>query len=327
MKKAKKLSHGERMEIEYLLGKEYSIRTIARMLNRSPNTISKEVDRNRMKRTGVYVADKAEHKAYVRKHYAHYYGKKIDDDDALRAYIVEGLKKEWNPDEIAGRMKQEHTPFYASKDTIYHWLYHSSYGIRYCRYLPSRRYRPKRRKHKKTKKEMIPNRISIDKRSIGAHNRSRGGHWEEDSMVSPRHASIKAVATMQERKTRLVHARKVDNLKPDTNNAAIMDMMQNRKVLSITFDNGIENKKHAHLPFKTFFCDPYCSWQKGGIEHANKMIRKYFPKGVDWKDISQTELSHAVHIINNKPRKCLGYRTAYEMAIKYGIMKKEDLPA
>ena len=77
---------------------------------------------------------------------------------------------------------------------------------------------------------------------------------------------------------------------------------------SITLDNGLEFADHQSLPSKTFFCDPYSSWQKGSIEHANSRIRKYLPKNYDGP-INQTMLDNIAHIINNKPRKILGWKT------------------
>ena len=93
------------------------------------------------------------------------------------------------------------------------------------------------------------------------------------------------------------------------------------KTLSITFDNGIENKQHRGLGVSTFFCEPYSSWQKGGVENANKMIRHYFPKGTNFRLVSQKKVDEAIAIINNKPRRILGYKTALEVASACGIIK------
>ena len=105
-----------------------------------------------------------------------------------------------------------------------------------------------------------------------------------------------------------------------TTKAILSDLM----VKSVSFDNGIENKNHAHLHLPTFFCDPYSSWQKGGVENANKMIRRYFPKGTDFRSVSQKEIDRAVSIINNKPRKILGYQTALEVARQGGVLLENN---
>ena len=102
-------------------------------------------------------------------------------------------------------------------------------------------------------------------------------------------------------------------------------MFQNVKTLSITRDNGIENKRHEALGIPSFFCRPYASWQKGGVENANKMIRRFFPKGTDFSAVSQKNIDRVVSIINRKPRRVLGYRTALEVAGASGIIKQQGV--
>ena len=91
--------------------------------------------------------------------------------------------------------------------------------------------------------------------------------------------------------------------------AADRTMFEDMKTLSVSRDNGIENREHEALGIPSFFCDPYSSWQKGGIENANKMLRRYFPKGTDFSEVSQGEVDRAVRLINEKPRRILGYRS------------------
>jgi IS30 family transposase len=170
MENKQKLSRAERLEIRILLERKYSHRALARALGRSPNTISYEVKENSV--NGAYDPLKADRKARTRKKDAKFQWKKIDHDTALREYIIAGLEKHWNPDEISGRMKEDREPFYASKTAIYEWLY-SARGQIHCRHLYQARYRKKPRKKNKTDRVMIPDRISITERSHGADNRSR----------------------------------------------------------------------------------------------------------------------------------------------------------
>src|SRR3989338_1612953 len=173
-------------------------------------------------------------------------------------------------------MKRDLVPLSASKTAIYACP-RSVHGQRHVPLRYSRRYRKKRRKPK-TKKAMIPDRVSIHERFLGADHRTRYGHWEGDTLVSGKKTGSTAAASVTyERKTRLVLARRIENLKPASHTAALQDMLTNKKALSITQDNGIENKDHRLLGIPTFFCDPYSSWQKGGVENANKMIRRYIP--------------------------------------------------
>ena len=322
MEKRSKLKKSERDEIEILRGKGYALRSIARTLNRSPNTISYEIKVNGG-RTG-YRAQYAQQYARTRAKDKRWQWSKIENDPALRADVIAGLQSHWNPDEISGKMRRDHLPFYASKTAIYEWL-RTVHGQRYVPLLYSRRYYKKKREPK-TARVMIPDRVSIHERFWGATNKTRYGHWEGDTLVSGKKTgSVAAVSVVYERKSRLVVAQRIENLKPASHTAALRDMLANKKALSITQDNGIENKEHHSLGVPTFFCDPYSSWQKGGVENANKMIRRYVRKGVDLATISQTYLDQIVSVINRKPRRILGYRTALEVATAAGIIQEQSV--
>lgn len=166
---------------------------------------------------------------------------------------------------------------------------------------------------------MIPNRVPLEKRFLGADNRTRYGHWEDDTIVSRKGCSG-GLSTASERKSRLVNATIVASMSTSEHMNTIQRQISMYKTLSITFDNGIENKQHQSLGVPTFFCKPYASWQKGGVENANKMIRRYFPKGTNFRQISQRKVDVAVSLINNKPRKILGYKTALEVASACGMI-------
>ena len=168
---------------------------------------------------------------------------------------------------------------------------------------------------------MIPNRVSIDKRFLGAENRTRFGHWERDAVVSGKNGNG-SLAVAQERKSRLVMARKTKTMSPKEHNIKTKKMTKDMLVKSYTYDNGIENKKHGELGVPTFFCDPYSSWQKGGVENANKMIRRYIPKGSDISKVSDRFLQRIIEKINKKPRKILGYKSALEVAMAGGVLLK-----
>ena len=321
MKKRKKLVLGERLEIEILLGKGYSYRKIAVVLGRSPNTISYEVEIN----GGLagYNALRADQYARTRKKDTRGEWSKIEHDHELRQYIIERLEKHWNPDEVAGRMKDDKEPFYASKTAIYDWL-RTAYGQKHCIHLYTGRcYRRKR--FKKTERVMIPGRIGLEQRFLGATNRTRYGHWERDTIVSRKGCSG-GMSVGLERKSRLLIADKVVSMASAEHNAAVKKQKEAYKTFSVTYDNGLENRGHQELEIPTFFCEPYSSWQKGGVENANKMIRRYFPKGTNFREVSQKRIDQIVSIINNKPRKILGYRTALEVALAAGVLLTEKCP-
>ena len=318
-KKYEGLSDHERNEIEILTNKSYGVREIARVLNRSPNTISYEIKTNSV--SGEYIAKKAKDKARMSRRSRRYQQYKVERDKALKEYVVEGLKKHWNPDEISGSMKETNQPFYVSKTQIYDWLY-SKYGQSYCQYLYSKRYHSKKRRPA-TKRVMIPDRISITKRPLGATNRSRYGHWEGDTIVSSKKSGSRAaLGVFVERKVKLDVGRLLPNLSPELFTPAANYSLGNKLALSLSLDNCIENKQHKAIVAQTFFCDPYSSWQKGTVENFNKMIRRYIPKGTDLSTINQTQVDEYMSIINNKPRRSLGYKSALQLANEKGILRK-----
>lgn len=319
MKKAKKLQFVERLEIKILLDKEYSIRSIAKAMSRSPGTISDELKRN--KQIDVeYCPYYAQRRAYVRKWISKSGWKKINQNNKLRKYITEKLKLYWSPDEISGRMRQNKEPFYVSKTAIYEWLY-SPRGQYWCKYLYSKQYKPSKRK-KKTERVMIPNRISIENRPLGAINRSRYGHYETDYIVSNR-SGKGALSVTNERKSKLVKIQKAKTMKPQEHMNILKKIKKEIKIKTITFDNGIENKYHQQLyefNIETFFCDAYSSWQKGQVENTNKMIRRFIPKGTNISLISNEYVKIIENILNNKPRRSLNYKTPLEVARKAGLL-------
>ena len=324
MKKASKITDAERSEIDILHGKGYSARSIAKALGRSPNTIAAELKRNSYQ-DGRYIAARAKQKAYVRRKYARYQGKKIQEDDELRAFIILKLSERWNPDEIAGYLRVNPAlGLYASKTAIYEWL-RSAWGQQYCVLLYSQRYQRKPRRKNKTDRVMIPDRTSITERPLAALGRVELGHCEYDSIVSSkRSGSTAALAVVAERSSRLIRASLVPNLKPEPYATTISRLVQGLNTRTMTTDNGIENRHHRLITRKTgapvFFTDPYSSWQKGGVENANKMLRQYFPKGTDFATVSQTDVVYALECINNKPRKILGYKSSLQVALEKGLI-------
>ena len=298
----------ERLEIAILRKKQYSMRSIAKSMGCSPNTISYEINKNSV--NGTYDPYKAHQKAQTRKKYRKFQYSKIEKYPEIKKIIIQKLQEHWNPDEIAGWLKANQPHLYVSKSAIYSWL-HTGRGDRYCDLLYSRRHSVKKHK-KKTKRELIPNRIGIEQRPLGATNRSRYGHYEADTIVSKR-SGTGAILVLIERKTRKVHLWKLEGMKPAPFVAYLHQAAQTLNIKSITFDNGIENVYHQTIGIPTFFCEPYSSWQKGTVENVNKMIRRYIPKGTDLVYVLQAHLDWIADRINKKPRKILGYASSQEV--------------
>src|SRR3989344_7959960 len=322
------LNQGQRDRLQALLDARVKQKEIAKILGVSPSTISREVKRNCRKlvtdrgtRDGPYESAIAEHKAYLSRKYAKFQWKKINQDAGLRTYITERLKQYWGPDEISGHMRKTKQPFYASKTAIYEWL-RSNRGQYYCQYLYSGRYRPRRQKKNKSEKALIPNRISIHLRPGVINQNIEYGHWEGDTIVSAKRTGSKAaLSVVYERKAKYIDARKIKNMKPGSHNQAMISILENKKALSLTQDNGIENTRHQELGLDTYFCDPYSSWQKPGVENAIKMIRRFIPKGSDINDYSDEDVILILDILNSKPRKSLGYKTPKEVMMKNNLFK------
>lgn len=312
----------ERSEISILKRKGYSLRLIGEALGCSHTSIVREIKRNSV--NGVYDPKKAKQKARVRRRYSKYQGMKVRERPKLVAYVKKKLKAGYTPEEISGRIREvdTHIPYISAKG-IYKWLY-SNYGQEHCQYLVTKRKKKKKRRGKKTERQMIPNRIGIEKRPVSAKNRSRYGHFESDTMVSgKRHQSTAALSVLHDRKARFTRLKKIPNLKPKVHAQSIKIMCSDLKRKTITFDNGIENREHEdvakNLEIKTFFCNPYSSWEKGSVENTIGRIRRFIPKGANVADYSDEDIAKIEHWLNHTPRKCLNYRTPYE------IMKKNLL--
>lgn len=319
------LSSAERSEIQILLKKGYSIRSIATALIRSPNTISREIEVNSV--NGIYNAKKAKQKSRVSRRSRRYQWQKIEHQPALHAFVIQMLAppNDWSPRVIAGYLKNEQSELpYVSAPQIYEWLY-SSRGQPYAQYLCTQRYKPKPHRKNKTERVMIPDRIPVAERPEAALDRAVPGHMEYDSVVSSkRSGSTHALAVLQDRTSRLVRARLVPNLKPEPFAKTIVGLAGGLRILSLTTDNGIENRQHEVVTqatgAKVYFTDPYASWQKGGVENANKMIRRYFPKGTNFSKITQEQVDQALWTINNKPRQSLGFKSAVQCAREKGLL-------
>jgi IS30 family transposase len=312
------LTKVERLEIAILRNKGHSMRSVGESMGRSPNTISYEIKVNSV--NDVYNPHKAHQKAQTRKKYRRFQYSKIEKYPEIKAVIIEKLEAHWNPDEIAGWLKDNHPGQYVSKSAIYNWL-HTGRGDRYCDLLYSERHYRKKHK-KKTKRILIPERVGIEDRPLGATNRSRYGHYEADTIVSKK-GGTGAILVLIERKSRYVQLWKIPNLKPRGVSTRLTTIQDTLKIDSITFDNGIENIYHQDVGVSTYFCDPYSSWQKGAVENVNKMIRRYIPKGTDFITITQADLDWIADRINKKPRKILGYRSAVSVAKANGVLLED----
>lgn len=300
-------SNSQRLELSILEQKGYSQREMADVLGVNQSTISRELRRNSMRRTKKYIPAKAEFFSYRRRKYSKYQGMKVSRDSFLRDFVIQGLKKGWTPEEISGRLKENHSIILGFK-SIYGWIY-SAEGQAYAPLLPSRRYHPKKRKGKKSKRVLIPNRKSIHRRPKIVLKRKRIGHFEGDTLGKPKNMPQTLVGAT-DRMSRYFVAGKVKKLKFAIKGFKAILPPQ---IKTLTLDNGVENMRYEELGVKTYFCDPYSSWQKGSIENTFQRLRRWIPKKADIATFSNKRIAEIVERMNNTPRKCLNYRTPAEV--------------
>lgn len=324
------LSYYERQIIEMRLRGKWKIRRIAAHLNRSPSIISREISRNRHP-SGKYLADYAQSLAEKRSHKTN--KRKIDKDSELAAYVKKKLEKEWSPEQISGRL-EDHPPESLkgktiSPESIYQYIYNSPKGNYLYNYL---RYKnaPRRQKRyfRKSKKCFIPARISILERPEIINDRKRYGDWESDTMVFKKQRP--AVSVQHERKSLALRLHKLscrtDEETLEALRATVESLPLKDLAKSFTFDNGGENAKHTEIRneygIETYFCEPYKSWQKGGVENSNGLIRQYLPRATNLDNITEELLYEIQERINNRPRKKLGYLTPNEVISSYVLNLK-----
>lgn len=316
-KKHNKLTALEREKISIWLNKKVSKREIARRLNRSDSTVRGEIKRNSFGQhyIGVHAQARAE-KRVVRARKRHPLKNK-----SVYKHVLKKLRLGWSPEQISGRLRYKkpgNKYWVISYECIYQFIYAKRNKHKALwEYLPRKQKKRRKKYGRKVQRSRIPDRVSIHKRPDEIENREEFGHWESDSIVGKNH--IGGIHTEVERKTRLIMAKFIKDLtaKETADKASQMfrDLPKKAKK-STTLDNGLENTEHKRFGLTTYFCDPYSSWQRGSNENSNGLIRRYLPKRTDFSKYQQWELDDMINEINNRPRKCLGYRTPQEAFIE-----------
>ncbi len=287
---------------------------IAERLARNKSTISRELRRNRS-RNG-YWAVAAQRKARRRRSQRPWVAKL--ERPEVRRYVRERLRQRWSPDEIAGRSRGDFPRDrrrQVSHQTIYTWIRaEQAAGKQWQRYLR----RLGRKRPDVEKRGKLPASVSIEGRPAVVDRRSRYGDWEGDTIVGANRRG--GAVTLVERKSGYLLLGKVPDLRAATVRRAAAERYRStppslRKTL--TLDNGKEFAEHdqlaAEAALKIYFAKPYCSWQRGTNENTNGLIRQFFPKGTDLAHIPKHRFSKVQQLLNDRPRKRLGYRTPNEI--------------
>lgn len=325
-KQYKRLTLQERIIIETLLGEKKSRSFISGKINRSRSTLSRELNKWIKKPSDKYKAELAHWCAqddYLNKRNLD----KISTHKKLKIYVYRGLLNNWSPEQISGEIKLKY-PNDPVMRISYEAIYMHIYAHRQARLnrklialLPYHKSIRKSRKGTKRRKIRITDAISIDERPKEVELREEVGHWEGDLIIGKKQSS--AIGTIVERKTRFTYIVKLKDRKSKTVTkmfAKELKKIGNNCRKSLTYDNGVEMANHLWLTKKTgmtvYFAHPYSSWERGTNENTNGLIRRYFPKGTDFNQISQEQLKEVQDKLNSRPRKVLGFRTPYEMLQK-----------
>ena len=300
-KKYSHLNQDEREEISISLQMGIKQSKIALKLQRCPSTISREIARNKSSIIiGRYRVGLAQFKADERKTRCH--KRKRLPQKGLKQFICKWLKEGYSPEIISFKAAEKNVKWKTNYETIYQWIYNERHDL-----IPfltrSHKKRRKRDSGKQKRSSKVPNRTMIDKRPAYINLRSYIGHWEIDSAISRK--SKAAIMVLVERKTRYVIIRKLlAKTAYYMHNATVKSLKNYPAKLkqSITYDNGTENSLHEltnkALGTQSYFCNPYHSWEKGTVEHVIGIIRRFYPKKTDWKNVTQWDLNGVASFIN-----------------------------
>lgn len=316
----------ERGHISSLRRAGWSARRIARDLDRSPSTISRELKRSSDRR-GRYQALQAQ-LAYQTRRTRCVKPRKLEQHPRLRTYVCAKIKEKWSPDEIARTLRLDFArdrSMRVSHETIYTFVYADKRqnGVLYTHLRQAHRTR-RRRRNTYNKRGLFPGRVGIERRPKIVDTRRRVGDWEGD-LVHGRQGAP-AILTLVERKHGYLLARKVDDKRAYTVARAFLKAFRSipdKLLKTITLDNGNEfadfKTIEKDLQTTIYFADPYAAWQRGTNENTNGLLRQYIPKKADLHALTQNDLNLIVEELNNRPRKRLNYRTPAQLFQKLTV--------
>ena len=323
----KHLSIEDREVIAQMCLQGFPQQQIARCVGKSQPTISRELRRNSA--TGCYRPVQAHRQAQRRRRAAMRRRPRKLEWPELLDYVQAGLEKFWSPQQIAGRLERQRGRRLLSHQTIYRWIWQARRQGQDWH----RRLRQAHRKHKRRrrgtldKRGKIPDRTFIDQRPAEVETRRRFGHWEGDTLVGKNHKG--GVVTHVERKSRYLVMAPL----PVRDHRALVkasgaafarhDQYLRLPRKSETLDNGPEFWSHKELGvtlgLDIYFARPHHPWERGTNEQVNGLIRQFLPKGSDLVGLSLAEIERIEGLLNNRPRKTLGYRTPIEVLRKHRV--------
>jgi len=289
------LNAEERQVIQRAREAGQSFRAIAQSLGRNHSSVSREWRRN-SGRAG-YEATAAQDQAKCRAHRARH--RRRFEHQALRETVFQWLVQDWSPAIISAQLRSafpDDATMQISAECIYQWVYQdAAAGGRHYQHLWRRRHRRRMRSSRMPAHSRIPDRVDINQRPAVVDGRTRVGDWEGDTVVGRMNRG--GLATHVERKTRYLVAGRVANKQASTFTAVtnkLLGWVPNSLCHTLTLDNGTENAAHASIAeakdMTVYFAHPHSPWQRGANEQVNGLIRRYFPKGTDFRKVTDEQV-------------------------------------
>lgn len=319
MRKYRQLTEEDRIEIYAMKQAGNQQKQIAEILGVHPGTVSRELTRN----TGLkgYRPKQAHQKALQRRHTAR---KAVKMTPETISCIERKICMQHSPEQISERMKRDPrwSGLTVSHERIYQhiWRDKAEGGTLYKHLRIVGTKQKRKRRNSRDLRGNIPNRIGIEHRPEIVKQRKRIGDWEGDTIIGKNHKG--ALVTLVDRKSKMTLIGKVKRYTSEAVDQAITRLFKpvTNHVHTLTVDNGKEFACHQSvakkLKMKVYFADPYSAWQRGLNENTNGLIRQYVPRGSDLKNLSAREVQQIMNLLNNRPRKTLGFMTPNEVFYK-----------
>ena len=315
----KHLTEEERYQIDDLRREGFNQAEIAEKMGRSPSTLSRELRRNHGERG--WRPRQAQLKADERLITRGASNARKVSESAWQYAEKHLTEDQWSPEQIAGRLELEGMETISHEAIYQRILEDKNEGGDLYTHLRCKKKRKKRYGSARSTRGAIPNRVDIDQRPAIVESRKRTGDWEGDTIIGS-HDGGAVIASMVERKSRFtVLAKSKNKTTVEVTESINQQMLPIADLVhTVTLDNGKEFSLHeiiaAELNAKIYFAKPYHSWERGLNENTNGLVRQYFPKKIPFDNITKYELQRVAKKLNDRPRKCLGYKTPYEVFSK-----------
>ena len=310
----------QRNELAVLLRAGFKQNKIAELLGKTASAVCQELKKNRSDNKTGYDVGQAKRSTKEKRIAANARFRKIENSSWLQNYIEKRIKKYWSPEQISGRLKKKYEndkSKWIGKDSVYKYIYEERKDL--VRYLRCQKGNYRRRHGTKIRLEqqLEAKKKRITERPAEVETREKLGHWEGDTIVG---SDKQHILTHVERKSGLLLADKLERGTARLTRLKTIERFKNismKKKLSITYDNGTTFAEHELTERKSgvniYFAFPYHSWERGTNENCNGLLRQFFPKKSAFAIVTQEQIDEACGLINNRPRKRLGYLTPKEV--------------